>query len=631
MPEFPRIPISSYAVLVYAVVALLILIFYGIIGSMFLMDLDPVSAFYFTIITVATIGYGDIIPVTSIQKLFVVTLVLGGVGILAYTFGLIITVVTMAIEEITTGAKVKRMISKAKNHFVLCGHGRVGSAVFKELRKRNHKAIIIEKNRKIVETLWEDPEILAIPGDATDEKLLLDAGIKRARGIIITTGDDADNLFITLTAKDLNPDIWAVVRVGKSENVKRLQHAGADRVILPEVSGGEDIYFAAIEPTMMKITEKHDVENIIEDIRKETEIILKHGCTLENIEYHLPEFREPLKRKIEISKIEELNRFLSSLKRDIAKKMSLERIYESASGIHSHWISGPDKESLNMVADDLKKEGFLLGFNLSDKEIREIVKKYGRTIEIVIKPEIKVTETHMVEDIREETEIILGHGCTIEDIEYYPPEFKEPLHRKIGVSKTEKMERFLDSLERDHAKKESLDRLYALSGGIHSHRISGPSTKSLREVERDLRKKGFLLGVNLSDKEIKDVIKEYSGVVEITVKHGVEELDDKRIIIMTGGRILGSNHYLPGVRQVVTRKMYLRSPEDLKKCEEELKRLDARRSLEALYKTSKYVHSHRVFAPDVKTIKKIEKELSEKGILVGVNMPEEEIWRMVEK
>ncbi len=359
----PLLPVSKdltnkpYKLVLYALLGVTLLIIYGMIGSTYIMRLDLINSIYFTVQTIATVGFGDIQPITPLQKMFTVTLVMGGVALLAYAFTLTITVVTMAVEEIASGAKQRRIIAASKDHFVLCGYGRVGSAVHKELKKRNIRAIIIEKNKDVVEKeLWEDPDVLAIPGDATDESIMIDAGIKRARGVIITTGDDVDNLFITLTAREIHPEIWIVTRASKSENVRRLYRSGADKVISPETSGAEDIYFASMEPTIMKITEIHGVG----DIRKESEIILKHGCTLENIEYHLPEFKEPLARKIGVSDIEQLNRFLSSLEREKSRKKSLESIYESVSGIHSHWISGPNKESLEKVAEELKKEGFLL-------------------------------------------------------------------------------------------------------------------------------------------------------------------------------------------------------------------------------------------------------------------------------
>jgi len=631
--RFPEInpenmPYFSLSILIYAVIALLSLILYGIIGSFYIMHLNIINSIYFTVITIATVGFGDITPITPIQKLFTITLVLGGVGLIAYVFTLTISVVTMTVEEITSGSRMRRRMAATKNHFVLCGYGRVGAAVFRELKKRNQVAIIVEKDKKIVEKeLWEEPDVLAIPGDATDESTLMDAGIERARSVIITTGDDVDNLFITLTAREIQPEIWIVARASKRENIKRLYKSGADKVISPETSGGEDIYFAAIEPTITKLTMIHDVSNI----KKEAEIILKHGCTLENIEYHLPEFKEPLERKIGISEIGELNRFMGSLDRDLSRKRSLERIYESVSGIHSHWISGPDKESLKRVIEELKKEGLLLGVNLNEDEIREAARKYGRLVEVVIKPEMKITENHAVGDIRAESEIILKHGCTLEDIEYYLPGFREPLHRKVGLSRIEDMHKFLESLEHDESKMESLERLYALSGGgIHSHVISGPDTKSLAHVENELNEKGFLLGVNLTQEEIKTKIKEFGRVVSFLLEHEVTKLDDKRIIIKNGGRILDSKHYLPGVRQVVTRRLYLNTLEDVKNCEQELKNPDARRSVEALYEISNHIHSHTVVAPDIKSIKNIEKALDKEGLLLGVNLPEEDIWKIVE-
>ena len=253
MPIVPSIPFS---VIKYPIIAVVGLLIYGIIGSLLIMHLDIVNAIYFTIITTATVGYGDISPQSPLQKLFVITLVLGGASLIAYAFTLIIMVVSMTVEDITSGARHRRMLRSINNHFVLCGYGRVGSAVHNELLKRNQNIVIIEKDQKIVEQeLWEDPNVLAIPGDATDENIMKDAGIERARGVIITTGDDVDNLFITLTAREIHPEIWIVTRASKKVNIKRLYRSGANKVISPESSGAEDIYFAAIQPTIMKITE----------------------------------------------------------------------------------------------------------------------------------------------------------------------------------------------------------------------------------------------------------------------------------------------------------------------------------------------------------------------------------------
>ena len=272
-----------YKLVIYALTAVLVLIIYGVVGSLFIMKLNLINSLYFTVQTIATVGFGDIQPHTDVQKIFTITLILGGVALLAYAFTLTITVVTMAVGEITSGARQRRTIGATKDHFVLCGYGRVGSAVHKELKERNIQVVIIEKNRDVTEReIWEDSSVLTIQGDATDDNIMIDAGIKRARGVIITTGSDVDNLFITLTAREIHEDIWIVTRASRSENVRRLYRSGADKVISPEASGAEDIYFASMEPTTMKITEMHGVE----DLRRESEIILKHGCTIENIQYY---------------------------------------------------------------------------------------------------------------------------------------------------------------------------------------------------------------------------------------------------------------------------------------------------------------------------------------------------------
>ena len=611
-----------------AILGVILLILYGVVGSIYIMKLDLLNSFYFTIQTIATVGFGDIQPITPIQKIFTITLVMGGVALLAYAFTLTITVVTMTVEEIASGARQRRMIAASKDHFVLCGYGRVGSAVHKELKKRKIDAIIIEKEKDVVEKeLWQDSKVLAIPGDATDENIMVDAGIKRARGVIITTGDDVDNLFITLTAREISPKIWIVTRASKSENVRRLYRSGADKVISPEASGAEDIYFASMEPTIKKITVKHSVA----DIRKESEIIIKHGCTVENIEYHLPEFTEPLARKVGVSEISQLNRFLISLENEKSRKQSLESIYESVSGIHSHWISGPNKTSLDKAINELKREGILLGVNLSEDEIKDVARKNGRMVEVVLKPEIRITEIHDISDIREEAAVILKHGCKLEDIEYYLPGFHEPLKRKVGLSDKKEMDRFLEKLDHDPERMETLERLYTLSGGgIHSHTISGPDTDSLGKVEKELEHKGFLLGVNLSPKEIKNKIAEYGRVSELLLRHKASDLDDKKIIINMGGRILDSKHFLPGLRQVVTRKLYLKNNEDLARCEEEYKKPDAKRSLDTLSQISRQAHSHTVSAKDVETIHKIIQELKKTGMLRGVDLPLDEIWKIVE-
>jgi len=361
-------------VFIYALIALLLLIGYGIIGSLLIMKLDIIDSIYFTTVTIATVGYGDIVPLTALQKMFSVTLAIGGVGLLAYVFGLTISLVGQRIEEVRSGVIMKRTIKSLKNHYILCGYGRVGAAVTDELLKRNQQVVIIDRDRDVVEKLEEETDLFVINGDATEDQTLKNAGIEEALGLILTTGSDVNNLFITITSREISKDLWIVSRYAKKENVKRFYNSGANEVISPEESGGNDIYFAAIQPNLIRITSKHHME----DIKKEMEIILGHGCSIENIEYHHPFLKEPLKRKIETSSSKQLKKFFGKMDEDEETKKALDSLYESVDGIHSHRISGPDHETLTNVVNDLKKENLLLGVNLTNKEVLELSRKNGK-------------------------------------------------------------------------------------------------------------------------------------------------------------------------------------------------------------------------------------------------------------
>ena len=366
-------------ILIYSVIALAILICYGISGSLLIMNLDIINSIYFTIVTVATLGYGDIVPITPEQKMFAVTLAIGGVGLIAYVFSLIISLFGQRIEEVRSGVKMKRTIKSLKEHYILCGYGRVGVVVADELLKRNQKLVIIDKNREITEKLEERKDILVINGDATEDETLEYAGIEKAAGLILATGNDVDNLFITITSREISENLWIVSRASKKENIRRLYHSGANKVISPEESGGSDIYFAAIQPNLIKITTKHDIS----DTKREMEIILDYGCSVENIEYHYPYLKEPLKRKIEASSKEQVNKFFGMIDKDEETKKALESIYESVNGIHSHWISGPNHKTLDKMVEALKKENLIFGVNLSHEEIMEIAKEYGK-VEVIL-------------------------------------------------------------------------------------------------------------------------------------------------------------------------------------------------------------------------------------------------------
>ena len=357
---------------IYAVLIIFIILIYGILGSIYIMGLDIYDSIYYTIITLATVGYGDIIPITPLQKIFSVTLALSGVGVLAYIVTFIISSVTQNLQDMRSGRIMERKLADMQNHYILCGFGRVGVAVYEELMKRNQKVIIIEKNEEKLEDLEENENAILLNANATEDRTLKKLNIDKSLGVIVATGSDVDNLFIVLTTRELYNDAWIVSRASKKESINRLKHAGANKVISPEASGGTDIYFASVQPNLVHITEKHGVDFI----GKELEILRKYNCHLENIEYHFHGIKTPVSRSIGVLDESEEDAFIEKINSNRNVKESLETIYNTVNEVHSHWLSGPDKFYLNMAIEELKNEGILLGVDLSFDEINEFTKQF---------------------------------------------------------------------------------------------------------------------------------------------------------------------------------------------------------------------------------------------------------------
>ena len=355
----------------YAVLIIVIILLYGILGSIYIMGLNLNDSIYYTIITLATVGYGDIIPITPLQKIFSVTLALSGVGILAYIFTFIISSITQNLQDMRSGRIMERKLADMQNHYILCGFGRVGVAVYEELMKRNQKVIIIEKNEEKLEDMEENENVVLLNGNATEDKTLKKLNIDKSLGVIVTTGSDVDNLFIVLTTRELYKDAWIVSRASKKESINRLKHAGANKVISPESSGGTDIYFAAVQPNLVHITERHGVDFI----GNELEILRKYDCHLENIEYHFHGIKTPVSRTIGVLDEDEEDAFIERINSNKNVRESLETIYSTVNEVHSHWVSGPDQFFLNMAIKELENEGIVLGVNLSFDEINEFTKQ----------------------------------------------------------------------------------------------------------------------------------------------------------------------------------------------------------------------------------------------------------------
>ena len=353
-------------------ISLIILLFaYGIIGSHFIMGLNLVDSIYYSVVTMATVGYGDYIPMTNLQKIFATTLALGGVGLLAYVFNVILTNFQERMSRFSRGARKMNAIKHMENYYILCGYGRVGKVVFQELNHRKQNVIIFEKDEKQTEDLVENESVVIINKDATEDNLISQIANEKCRSVIISTGSDVTNLFIVLTIRETNPDAWIVSRASKLENISRLRKAGADKIVSPEIIGGKDLYLESAKPHNLRLTVQHTSDEIFDEFK----IISKHGCTLENIDYHIPGIETPLSREIKTMDMEDGKRYINYLSTHKDAKNALDNLYNSVNNIHSHLISGPARHTFEKLIKDLEKQETIIGKNLTNKEIMKITKK----------------------------------------------------------------------------------------------------------------------------------------------------------------------------------------------------------------------------------------------------------------
>ena len=352
-------------------IIIIILFIYGVVGSYFIMKLNFIDSVYYSVITMATVGYGDYIPKTGIQKMFATTLALSGVALLAYVFNTLLTNFQERLILFSKGVRKMKLIEKMKDYYIICGYGRVGKVVLNELIERNQNVVIIEKNEEIVEKIEETDSLIAIHEDATDNDLISKLAGDKCRSVILCTGEDVINIFIALTIRETNPDTWIVSRASKIENISRLKKAGANKVVSPEVIGGRDLYFESARPRLLNITIRHDFDKIF----NESEIINKHGCNLENVQYHLPGIETPFTRKIKKKDFIDGKHYKHYLNLHDDKKEAFKNLYHTVNNIHTHEISGPDNVNFDNLVEDLGEIGEIIGINLTNKEIAEITKK----------------------------------------------------------------------------------------------------------------------------------------------------------------------------------------------------------------------------------------------------------------
>ena len=241
--------------LTIALLVVLSLFIIGTFGFHFIEGFDYLQSLYLTSITLTTIGYGDYYPHTRPGMVFTIFLVLFGVGTMLYTVGLLAeTMIEGRLQILLGRGRLKKMIDKMENHYIICGCGRIGYLICRELYMENVDFVVIDRNPEVIQRI-QDEGYTYFRGDATHDKTLLAAGIKRAKGIVTVLPSDAENLYVILTAKELNPDIYILSRAEEEESEKRLLRAGANRVVSPYALGGMKMAMAIMRPAMLDFIE----------------------------------------------------------------------------------------------------------------------------------------------------------------------------------------------------------------------------------------------------------------------------------------------------------------------------------------------------------------------------------------
>ncbi len=218
------------------------------------------DSFYMTFITVSTIGFGEVFDMSNNPPARVLTIVLGVLG--AGTLSMMFSIVTVLFLESDLNGTLKRKrmnkaIAKLKGHYILCGLGRVGSNVAHELHTTQRAYVAIDEKPGVLQEFQEkNPILLSLHGDASDDDILLQAGILNAAGIFAVTGEDSMNLMITITAKQLRPEIRVVARAHEVRNIEKLKKAGADSIVSPDFTGGMRIASAMIRPHVVTFLEE---------------------------------------------------------------------------------------------------------------------------------------------------------------------------------------------------------------------------------------------------------------------------------------------------------------------------------------------------------------------------------------
>ncbi len=234
---------------------LLLLITLGTAGYMVLERWNLLDSLYMTVITLATVGFREVRDLSDPGKVFTIVLIIFGVSVLGFTLGKLAQIMLEGQFQRFIGRRmVEKRIESLKDHYIVCGYGRIGSLICREFAARPLPFVVVENNPEVIDKL-ESEGHACIRGNATEDETLLNAGILRAKGLVSSVTSDTENVYITLTARGLNPDLFILARAGEEGSEVKLKRAGATKVISPYHIGGSRMAQAILRPNVVDFIE----------------------------------------------------------------------------------------------------------------------------------------------------------------------------------------------------------------------------------------------------------------------------------------------------------------------------------------------------------------------------------------
>jgi voltage-gated potassium channel len=244
---------KGYMRFVVPLIFLFGLLVIGTLGYMIIDDFSFFNAFYMTVITVATVGYGEVEPLSTGGKVFTIFLIITSFGTFAYAVSAITRfVIDGEFNQFFKTRKLNSEVEKLEGHVIICGYGRNGRQAAHVLKKHSRRFVVIESDAQITSSINHRYNHLVINDDSTKDEVLLRAGILKAKALITTLPTDADNLFIVLTARNLNKDLVIIARASEDNSDTKLKIAGADNVIMPDKVGGAHMAGLVMKPDVME-------------------------------------------------------------------------------------------------------------------------------------------------------------------------------------------------------------------------------------------------------------------------------------------------------------------------------------------------------------------------------------------